>query len=730
MNETFLKFIEDLEISPYCLASFNHLFLELKERRLWPLKFIDSMEFLPSGLLEGVMSMFGVYEECINIESPMVKWNDIRGKYCLAKIRLPFLSPLFPTLNDEFSQNYQLRSIDDLFTYNGRKSLYARINRDFDYSNNKFKLLQMLNMFNGSNLRIGLCFPSTCSSFELERAINKFLQPINNPIRIEIEEECSYKSQEIELNNHQRFSIFILVSLCLLVGACTGFEYYIHNFRDQNEIKKNQYNSYLLTFSALSNTRYLLGYSDMAADDDEKRLCSIDTITLFFVIMEFIGRSYVLPIFYGLINIKRALNGLTDQYFTAKKFFFIRGSSFAVSTYVLASAIILAFNICGQKSQIKPSFINYVKFVLNRYLSIIRKLIGPILLIYLMPLLGDGPIWHYFTPLYVEPCQNNLWKTLLLINNYESSFEKVCLSPSIIFSAIFYMSLTAPFILYTLNHKYFGYIVFITLIILGTIISILPKIVYNLPVTPYEISTITSVSEAKLSFIHYYAATDQLIVVFVIGLFIGYLIRCKPKIDLGKRAANIALWIGMLALPVISSQWNDSFKPLKGNFSQFSFISWFLLSKIMWCFGFGWIIYSCSTGRAKAFNQAITISLIRPIGKLAFGAYLNHITILSFRQLTKKQTSPLTNVEILTNDISDIVIAFTVAYIFYILIERPFYYWIKIIINIEKDLDVNNEQQTAVKRFSMTDLENGKLHGDHGEFDLKPLNDRNYSSRL
>lgn len=42
-----------------------------------------------------------------------------------------------------------------------------------------------------------------------------------------------------------------------------------------------------------------------------------------------------------------------------------------------------------------------------------------------MPLLGDGPIWHYFTPLYVEPCQNNLWKTLLLINNYESSFEKV-----------------------------------------------------------------------------------------------------------------------------------------------------------------------------------------------------------------------------------------------------------------------------------------------------------------
>lgn len=137
------------------------------------------MEYVPTGALEGVMSTFGLYEECINIESPMVKWNDIRGKYCMAKIRLPFLNPTFIDPNYDYddaehgSQEPRIMTLQDLNTYHGKKALMKRLNKNFDLLNNKLKILQMLNMFNGSALRIGLCFPSTCSSFELERAINK-----------------------------------------------------------------------------------------------------------------------------------------------------------------------------------------------------------------------------------------------------------------------------------------------------------------------------------------------------------------------------------------------------------------------------------------------------------------------------------------------------------------------------------------------------------------------------
>ena len=114
----------------------------------------------------------------------------------------------------------------------------------------------------------------------------------------------------------------------MLVGASTCYEYYLLNYR-QNDATKSVYDSYLVTFSAISNTRTLFD------DEGDKRLCVVDTIVLTFVALEFVGRSYVLPVFYGMINIKRPLDGLPKEYFTAKKFFFIRGSSFAACTYVL-----------------------------------------------------------------------------------------------------------------------------------------------------------------------------------------------------------------------------------------------------------------------------------------------------------------------------------------------------------------------------------------------------------
>lgn len=125
------------------------------------------------------------------------------------------------------------------------------------------------------------------------------------------------------------FNSFVIFVLGILVSASTFYEYYLLNFRENKD--KTRYDSYLITFSAINNTKDLF-----EVESCDKRLSVIDTIITFFVCFEFVGRSYVMPVFYGMINVKRALEGLPKEYFTAKKFFFIRGSSFAAITYVLS----------------------------------------------------------------------------------------------------------------------------------------------------------------------------------------------------------------------------------------------------------------------------------------------------------------------------------------------------------------------------------------------------------
>src|SRR5690625_6159159 len=94
------------------------------------------MELVPSGALEGILSTIGLYEECVNIESPMVKWNDIRGKYCLAKVHLPFLWPSFPSLDDELEEGAEpgldLNNLNNLNSYATKKAVLTRLNQDFD----------------------------------------------------------------------------------------------------------------------------------------------------------------------------------------------------------------------------------------------------------------------------------------------------------------------------------------------------------------------------------------------------------------------------------------------------------------------------------------------------------------------------------------------------------------------------------------------------------------------
>ena len=161
--------------------------------------------------MEGVLSLYGNYDQCLAIQSPPSSSSSplIRGKYCLVKVYLPLLDPVFyhnrnhhklsPSSTSKVYRNIISNGDQNLKQYpvlslilkliNYQDSSQVQISKNFKHCDNdhddnfnknveaintKLKLLQAINMFNGTlHYRMGICIPSSCSPGELDRAINK-----------------------------------------------------------------------------------------------------------------------------------------------------------------------------------------------------------------------------------------------------------------------------------------------------------------------------------------------------------------------------------------------------------------------------------------------------------------------------------------------------------------------------------------------------------------------------
>ncbi len=57
-----------------------------------------------------------------------------------------------------------------------------------------------------------------------------------------------------------------------------------------------------------------------------------------------------------------------------------------------------------------------------KFLSVI---LGPILLVYLIQLSSDGPLWHYIDSFLVNQCKNELKSSFLFYNNFVNDLSRI-----------------------------------------------------------------------------------------------------------------------------------------------------------------------------------------------------------------------------------------------------------------------------------------------------------------
>ncbi|GIX79517.1 nose resistant to fluoxetine protein 6 [Caerostris darwini] len=147
----------DAKLTPQCTAGMMKIFGYVRRMRGWTIKMLDSMGKPSAGILKGTSYSMGDYDECLDLsvtskgmETDVAEDEMFRGKYCRVKIR-------FPEVVIETAVNYhrglinasdlgKLKDIIQVIPYIPVKSNY-------------------MNHF------IGLCFPSICTTEDLEQLV-------------------------------------------------------------------------------------------------------------------------------------------------------------------------------------------------------------------------------------------------------------------------------------------------------------------------------------------------------------------------------------------------------------------------------------------------------------------------------------------------------------------------------------------------------------------------------
>lgn len=112
---------------------------------------------MPTGLLDGSLSSFGEYDECLNIDNG--DENDLRveGQYCLVKVVIPYPNVC----------SYKAGQPISTALFSGSAANFLHLLPSLE------KIIEGLNWVNGSTYRLGMCLPSTCTPEALTSAFNQ-----------------------------------------------------------------------------------------------------------------------------------------------------------------------------------------------------------------------------------------------------------------------------------------------------------------------------------------------------------------------------------------------------------------------------------------------------------------------------------------------------------------------------------------------------------------------------
>ena len=159
-------------VSGKCAAALARVARDLRSGERWAYRFLDSSARTPAGLLDGTVSSFGDYDECLDIQPPAdvgTQQPDLLGKHCLLK----FTSGSLFGEASAASQPAIAREVRDA-----------------------------LHLFDTFTLNLGFCVPSACDAGDLRSLLSRQLASNSSSV-------LSLSSEQIFCDTHESNSFSV-----------------------------------------------------------------------------------------------------------------------------------------------------------------------------------------------------------------------------------------------------------------------------------------------------------------------------------------------------------------------------------------------------------------------------------------------------------------------------------------------------------------------------------------
>lgn len=142
---------------------------------------LDAWAHIPSGLMSGVMSSFGEFEQCIGIRSGVQNEDSgrrIYGKYCPVQMRLPTpkLDQFNPSFEAILNADPRVKMVKEMALKFQPEDIQLKDVKAEPRLFMGFKLAQAMSelgeVMRGAVGFYGTCFPASCSAKDIEQLFN------------------------------------------------------------------------------------------------------------------------------------------------------------------------------------------------------------------------------------------------------------------------------------------------------------------------------------------------------------------------------------------------------------------------------------------------------------------------------------------------------------------------------------------------------------------------------